>query len=98
MIESLANIYVVFFEPFLWPLIKVAIFFVVVMAVIWLIAFLREVDNVVVLARKTMAFTWQVSVGTVVFCWWLVKQVVGAFVVVGRAVFNTLHDFFTARN
>lgn len=98
MIESLANLYVVFFEPFLWPLLKIAIFFVVVMAVIWLVAFLREIDNVVVLARKTMAVTWQLSVGSVMLVWWCSRQVFNGFAFVGRAIFNTLHDFFAGRN
>ena len=69
MIDTFVELYVSVLEPYLLPVLKLIVFFLTIMAVIWMISYMREIDNVVLMARRTMNFTYKFVVGTCVLTW-----------------------------
>jgi len=94
MVDTLVEFYVSVVEPYLWPLLKLVIFFLTIMAVIWMISYMREIDNVVLMARRTMKFTYKFTVGTCVMVWKVSAYVFKLLWVCMRAVATTIVSFF----
>lgn len=94
MIDAFVQFYVAVVDPYLWPLLKLVIFFLVVMAVIWMISYMRELDNVVLMARRTMSFTYKFTVGTCVILWKVVAYTAKLLWRFVRAIVVTIVSFF----
>lgn len=63
--ETVAEVYVLYIAP----AAKAVIFFVVLMFVIWLVNYMRDLNNILDLAQRTMLLLWNSFVKSFVLLW-----------------------------